>query len=64
MADKKWIVPSVNNKKPPQINDRLDDGDKEKTGKKELSIYGLAAQLKNIITKSRMERAKRKKMKE
>jgi len=43
-----------------QTFDTLDDAEEESSDENELSIYGLAAQLKNIITQYRMDRAKRK----
>lgn len=60
MPDKQSINPSENDENLPQIIDTLDDVDEENSEKEELSIYGLAAQLKNIITQCRMDRAKRK----
>lgn len=60
MTDKKSIQPSDKDENSPQTIYTLDDVDEESPEKEELSIYGLAAQLKNIITQCRMDRAKRK----
>ncbi|NVK20151.1 MAG: hypothetical protein HWE30_15745 [Methylocystaceae bacterium] len=59
MSYKKTIKHSAKNDTPKKF-DTLDDVEEESSDKNELSIYGLAAQLKNIITQYRMDRAKRK----
>lgn len=60
MRDKQSKKSSGKGENSPQFIDTLDDVDEESPEKEELSIYGLAAQLKNIITQYRMDRAERK----
>ncbi|SCA56615.1 hypothetical protein MTBPR1_260010 [Candidatus Terasakiella magnetica] len=60
MSYKKPIKHPAKGDENSQILDSLDDVGEENSDGNELSIYGLAAQLKNIITQYRMDRAERK----
>ncbi|MDV7338902.1 hypothetical protein RYZ26_04825 [Terasakiella sp. A23] len=60
MSYKKTAKHSAKDDGKPQTFDTLDNVEEESSDKNELSIYGLAAQLKNIITQYRMDRAERK----